>query len=269
MRCNAVLLGALLFLVGCRQSVIHDLNESDATTLLARLQSGNLSAEKERQPDGRWTLTVASGDAVRAIQIIDGSRMLKVLDAPRLDRSSLTSSREDQRFHYERALSREIEKTLLSLRGVLEAKVHLNLPGQEYGFRKERTSNASGSVLLVSAAEFSTSDQQIASLVSGASGVPADRISVLITPTHQQERSTTTEASTAVTAPHSPPKSEEAVSDTGPKSPIQREETAIESEVTAAFPSLSVVAAGMITLVGLSLTFYFTRKTWGGRLTNA
>lgn len=252
MRCKAVLLGALIFIIGCRQSVIHDLNESDATTLLARLQSGNLSAEKERQADGRWTLTVASRDAVRAIQIIDGSRMLKVLDAPRLDRSSLTSSREDQRFHYERALSREIEKTLLSLRGVLEAKVHLNLPGQEYGFRKERPSTASGSVLLVSAPEFTTSDQQIASLVSGASGVPADRISVLITPTHPEEKATPATASSAASSTYSPP-----------------EMAIIEPEVTGALPSLSVFAAGLIILVGLSLTFYFTRKSWGGRLTNA
>lgn len=258
MRGKHLLLALLLIAVGCRQSVIHDLSETDATTLLVRLQSANLAADKERQADGKWTLTVPTRDAARAIKVIDGSRMLKVLDSPRLDKSSFTSSREDQRFQFERALSREIEKTLLSLRGVLEAKVHLNLPSSEMLFRRERTDRASGSALLVLGTEFSTSKEEIASLISGASGVSSDKISVLLTggqeinevpPEKLGVQSRTQETST--------PDSERPLS-------TDKKELLEQDESTTSAP-LSLTFALATIFIGIAVTLYFLKRSWGGR----
>ncbi len=93
----------------------------------------------------------------------------------------MLASREDQRFRYERSLSHEIELTLSNAPGVLESRVHLNLPaidpifGQPLG-KKE----GSGSVLLV-VRDAVLKREEVATLVAGASGVPEESISVLIT----------------------------------------------------------------------------------------
>ena len=63
--------------------------------------------------------------------------------------------------------------------GVLEARVHLNLPETDplFGTRKEST--GSGSVLLVVDARYVAKDEEISGLVSGAAGIPAAKVAVL------------------------------------------------------------------------------------------
>ena len=92
------------------------------------------------------------------------------------------SSREQQRFQFERSLSSSIETTLSALDGVLDVRVHLNLPVSDPLFGKPVNSQDKGSasVLLITGSVFPNSNEQIASLVAGASGISSKNVSVLI-----------------------------------------------------------------------------------------
>lgn len=93
----------------------------------------------------------------------------------------MLSSREEQRFQFERALSRELESTLGALDGVFEARVHLNLPPIDPIFGQQLSpTKGTASVLLLVGADFSAHLTEISSMVAGASGIPIGGVSVLV-----------------------------------------------------------------------------------------
>ena len=88
-------------------------------------------------------------------------------------------SREEQWFRYERSVAVSIEESLSTIRGVLETRVHLNLPEKDPLFGTKKLDVGSGSVLLVVDDRYATEKTDVANLVSGAAGIPAQYISVL------------------------------------------------------------------------------------------
>ncbi len=179
---NKIILFLTLFLlIGCKESILHDLGESDANRILTRLHSSGIVTEKEKQADGRWSITVPKKNAPQALQLLAEARVFRRAQRTDNRSSSLLSSREEQRFHFERALSREIESTLISLDGVLEARVHMNLPPTDPLFGKRfGDQEGSGSAMLVVAQNFLPQRNEIALLISGASGIEPSKISVLL-----------------------------------------------------------------------------------------
>lgn len=182
-RAKGVLLAIFLatFLTGCDETILHDLTEQDANRVLSRLSSGNLRAKKVIQSDGRWSISVSKDSVVPSLNFLDSTRVLspRQAGAGAGNKSGFVPSREEQRFRYERAVAISIEESLAAMRGVLEARVHLNLPESDplFGTRKENL--GSGSVLLVTDSSLSAKDDEIAALVSGAAGIPAGKVSVL------------------------------------------------------------------------------------------
>lgn len=168
-------------LAGCDEQILHDLSEQDANKVLSRLSVGNLDAKKVLQSDGRWAISVPRDVIVPALAYLDTNRVL----SPRSSvvghggKSSFVPSREEQWFRYERSVAVSIEESLNAMLGVLEARVHLNLPETDplFGTRKEST--GSGSVLLVVDARYVAKDEEISGLVSGAAGIPAAKVAVL------------------------------------------------------------------------------------------
>lgn len=175
------LLIAFTLLCGCDEQLVHDLNESEANRLITRLQASEIEASKAQQSDGKWSVVVAHEQYLSALRYLDQARLLKSqADAPEYQ-SSMIASRDEQRFQFERSLSKEIEATLRSVGGVLEARVHLNLPQVDPLLGRRLAGNAgSGSVLLVTGGEFSLSNEEVAQLVSGACGISNTAVSVLI-----------------------------------------------------------------------------------------
>lgn len=160
---------------------MHDLSESDANRVLSRLSVEDLGAEKISQPDGRWAIAVPREKIVPALAFLDANRVLNQRGAnvPTTNKRSLVPGREEQRFQYERSVALSIEDSLSAIQGVLEARVHLNLPETDplFGTRKEDA--GSGSVLLVVDSRFTAQDGDISSLVAGAAGIPSTKINVL------------------------------------------------------------------------------------------
>lgn len=182
-----IFLGIFFCLSACRDVIVHDLTESEANKMLTHLLNTRFDVKKEKQADGQWSLSLPQKESARAIKVLSDNRMLKQESNPLPSKNGLMSSREEQRFIYERALSREIEATLSAMAGVLQARVHLNLPVQDPFFGQNiDNSKSSASVLLVVGNEiFAKTD--IVSLVSGASGIPASAVSVITTRSNQSE----------------------------------------------------------------------------------
>jgi len=144
------------------------------------LHDSGLDVEKKIQPDGKWSIAVPKDNSMVALRLLEDKRVLRSPSKSNLLKGSVISSREAQKFEYERGLSREIENTLMSLDGVLDARVHLNLPTPDPLLGKVSGNMAgTGSVLMVINANMTLGNGDIAGLVSGASGIPADKISVI------------------------------------------------------------------------------------------
>ncbi len=172
----------LILLTGCKEKVLHNLSETDANRVFAALSHSGIESTKEFQTDGKWSIAVDSSEMVPALRILGEKRIVKSDQDTPPKKSSMISSRETQRFEYERGLSQEIERTLLSIEGVLDARVHLNLPQVDpiLGTKSDKDSG-SASVLLIAQSDFSIDKLDLAQLVSGASGVISEKISILVT----------------------------------------------------------------------------------------
>ncbi len=171
-----------LSVCGCTEQILHDLTEAEANRIVSRLQGAELTAQKVLQSDGRWAISLPERQASAGLRYLEDHR---VVSSQRSDNFSfakggLIPSREEQRFRYERALAAAIEESLQAVKGVLEARVHLNLPQSDsiFGERGEKVLGSSAVLLLVDD-RFNTEERDIARLVAGAAGLQVERISVL------------------------------------------------------------------------------------------
>jgi type III secretion protein J len=171
----------LVFLGGCKEQIVHNLDEVDANKIITTLHVGGIKADKKTQPDGRWAIAVEESESMLALKLLEEKRTLRIPVKASTIKGSMISSREAQKFEYERGLSQEIENTILTLEGILEARVHLNLPTPDPLLGKSGgNQNGTGSVLIVTRPNLDMNKTEIAKLVSGASGILSDNISVLV-----------------------------------------------------------------------------------------
>jgi len=180
---NNILLIALLALVliGCRQEILHNLTESDANTLLTKLNSAGIRAKKAQDGPDIWSISVQGKDEFKALKYLSGRHAIRQSAESSAGKSGLLMNQEDKRFQLERTLSHEIENTLLTVGGTLDARVHLNLPlADPFALTDESSAGPSGSVLLLTSAEFSLSEDQVASIVAGAAGIARERLTVVL-----------------------------------------------------------------------------------------
>jgi type III secretion protein J len=172
---------SILFSCG-RIEVLHDLDETEANRLLRIFYEKNLDVEKQRQANGSWTLSVVPQDELVALEQLQSQRLFQRPKRVLEKSDRIASSREEQRFRYERSLSAALEDTLETLDGVLEARVHLYLPPRDPVFGKLLENNfpASGSVLIVQDHHFSSSAGDLALLVAAAAGLKGENIAVML-----------------------------------------------------------------------------------------
>jgi len=118
---------------------------------------------------------------VPALAFLDSNRVLvsRVSHGAGNQKSGFVPSREEQWFRYERSISYSLEESLAALAGVLEARVHLNLPETDPLFGTKKEGMGSGSVLLLVDSRYAASNDEISALVAGAAGLEPKQITVL------------------------------------------------------------------------------------------
>jgi type III secretory pathway lipoprotein EscJ len=186
-----ILVGLLVSVsLGCGdQPIVHDLAEEDANRLVDRLNTDSIEATKVDQGNGKWRLEVPATEAIEAISTVQRERLLEGVNRETPESPSLLAPRESQMFAHERALSITLEKTLLSINGIYDARIHLNIVAHHEAkslFTKMRSqdgienSHSSAAVLLVVDGKVEGVEQSVQRLVSGATGIPSERVSVIL-----------------------------------------------------------------------------------------
>ena len=171
----------LLLLCSCKEALLHNLSEIQANRLIGILNSEGIEASKELQADSKWTLMVNKQDLVDAISLLDSKRLLKDNTSTIKESSSLLGSNQEKNFYYERVLSSELEKTLLTLSGVFDARVHLNITKSDaLSLKNEDDVKTSASVLMVVNETEDFDENKIKSIISGASGIEPKDVSIVI-----------------------------------------------------------------------------------------
>ncbi|RIK06808.1 MAG: hypothetical protein DCC49_10990 [Acidobacteria bacterium] len=173
----------LLLLCGCKEQLLQNLTETQANNIVSSLSQAGIYSQKRKDSDGTWALLVGESDLSNALKLVDERRLLRATSAAGGPaKGSLLSSREEQRFSMERALSRELEGTLGSIDGVVEARVHLNMPPVDPLLGRSITgAKGSASVLLVTAQDSGLDRRQVSQLVAGAAGIAVEHVAVVVT----------------------------------------------------------------------------------------
>lgn len=178
-----IILAFLVFSqVGCKEKIVHNLSESDANKLVTRLYLAQVNPEKVRQADGTWAISVPKKNSLKAISLLEESRVFKKYNSNVESGKSLLSSRMEQKLTYENSLSSQLEYTLGSVKGVLESHVHLNLSSNTdfWNHEENKLKQDSASILLIVNNDFVLKEEDVKKIISGASGVTSEKVSVVI-----------------------------------------------------------------------------------------
>lgn len=184
------LLPLLLLSGACTgDELLHGLDEQQANEVLVALDEGGVRGEKRRAQgtEEGWVVTVSSGDARGARQLLS-ERELPRARTPGFGDvfggGGMVPTPVEEHARYLHALSGELSRSLESLDGVVEARVHLGLP-QDDPLRAGDRLPPRAAVLIrcrpAACATVRAMEQGIRGLVAGAAdGLTPDAVSLLV-----------------------------------------------------------------------------------------
>lgn len=176
-----------LALTGCRETILHELEESEANQAKVVLAEHGISTEKKKEGAG-WSLSVDAESVNQALQLLDESRVVRRTVKGGADQSkSLVPGKEEREYYRERQLANNLEQTLERFPGIVEARVHLHLASLDRLKISAQDEAQSASVLLVSEADAVISEAKVKDLIAGASGVQIATVSVIVAPRPKKE----------------------------------------------------------------------------------
>lgn len=139
-------------IAGCTAPVAGGLVEDDANRVMVALERVGVDAQKEVDPasEGRYRVLVPRDEAARAVSALRDEELPPhaspgVLDA--MGKSSLVPSGAVEHAQLAIGLAGELERTLMSIDGVVSARVHVSLPPTD-PFGDAPRSRATASVLV-------------------------------------------------------------------------------------------------------------------------
>jgi type III secretory pathway lipoprotein EscJ len=167
-----------LLLTSCRQvELLHDLPEHDANRLLSALIKASISAEKERQDNELWSITVEKSTLSQALDLITAPTFIKSLkDRERTLPQGILPSRAQESMTLLTHRAQEIERLLETIPLVAEARVTLSPKGTA----SLDSASLTSSVVLLVEKDFNQSKDEIAQIVAGASGCAPTDVSLLL-----------------------------------------------------------------------------------------
>ncbi len=183
-----ILLIPAMVLFGCEEQVQHGLDEKQANEIVSALHERGLPAAKVAE-GGRKALYAISVDADDAK---DALRILAELGLPRpkpegfqelFAGAGLVPSASEERVRFLAALGGELSRTLESVDGVVEARVHLTVPTPAKFGQAVSPAKASAFVKVTSASatRIRAQREELAGLIAGAvEGLSVDQVSVVV-----------------------------------------------------------------------------------------
>jgi len=180
----------LLLLAGCAgEELLHGLDERQANEVLVALEEGGIAAGKhpEEGSEGTWLVKVAPAEAGPARRVLS-ERELPRARTPGFGDvfggGGMVPTPVEEHARYLHALSGELSRSVESLDGVVEARVHLGLP-QDDPLRAGDPRAPRAAVLVrcrpAACPSVRAMEPGIRALVAGAAdGLASDAVSVLV-----------------------------------------------------------------------------------------
>jgi type III secretion protein J len=120
---------------GCSTEIQHDLEEVEANEILVLLESNGIAASRERAGrSDEWIVSVPTSDASRSWQLLMAHGLPR-REVGGFDETfgepSLIPSPTEERVRLQRATAGQLERSLMAMDHVVDARVHLVLPVRE------------------------------------------------------------------------------------------------------------------------------------------
>ena len=135
----------LLALAGCKVELYSGLNETEANEIVAALADGRIAARKEHVDGADWQVQVDEDRVGAALELLRAQGLPEQRYASMGDmfqKQGLVSTPAEERMRYIFAVSQELSRTLRSIDGVVEARVHVVIPQDDPLSDKVRPSSA-------------------------------------------------------------------------------------------------------------------------------
>ncbi|MBX7149080.1 hypothetical protein K1X76_08330 [bacterium] len=216
-------LAVLLFIAACNEQVtlVQDLDQKNTNAILFVLAKNGISAQKqvvEKQQEKSWVVTVASGDEVRAREILMMNQLPKErqlgLSGVCKD-AGLIPTPKTEKCRELLALKGEIINSLESIQGVVSADVVLNVPEKE-DFPDENAppKRPTASVVIEVSAEFgkNITESKVQQFVANAvTGMDVRDVAVIISMPGQKKDTPTDTTAQIETGDKVSPENEDVV----------------------------------------------------------
>ena len=122
-----------LTLVACGVPVATGLDDGEANRVFVALDQAGVDANKEPDPiaEGKWKVSVSRDDAARALSVLREEELPRpspqgVLEA--IGKESLVPSEAAEHAQLVAGLAGDLERSFAGIDGILNARVHLNVP---------------------------------------------------------------------------------------------------------------------------------------------
>ena len=135
----------VLALAGCKVELYSGLNETEANEIVAVLADGRIAARKEHVDGADWQVQVDEDRVGAALDLLRAQGLPAQHYASMGDmfqKQGLVSTPAEERMRYIFAVSQELSRTLRSIDGVVEARVHVVIPQDDPLSDKVRPSSA-------------------------------------------------------------------------------------------------------------------------------
>jgi len=183
---SLLLLVGTSLLLGCGQQLLGELDESSANQVVSALRLEGVQASKHPAGDKGWRVDVPGDEFARAVQLLvrhnlpprqfDGLGVV-------FRKESLVSTPVEERARFIYALSQELERSLMQMDGVVQARVHPVIPPSDPLSTQRISASASVLIKYRPESEVPRRDAMVRALVAaGIEGLAYDDVRVLMVP---------------------------------------------------------------------------------------
>lgn len=177
----AIVLLLALLAFGCSDELFAGLDEDTANEVVGALGEGGIDARKVEAGRGRFAVHVPTGTTLESIQI------LRVRGLPRaaqhaVPARSIVPSAAEEHLTLQRATAASLRESLLTIPGVVDARVNLSLPPTRTG-REDASGPRASVVVRYTGTTSPVSEADVRRIVAGAiPRMDAAAVEVLLTP---------------------------------------------------------------------------------------
>ena len=180
------LLAGALMLTGCKEeATLHaQLEEHQANLVMAALLDAGIDCRKREGEENLWNVVIDTRDFAAAVNLLEsqGLPQRKYQGVTEVfKKSGMVSSPSEERIRFMDALAQDLARTISSIDGILDARVHIVLPENDPFSKNTLPSSAAVAIRSRWDAEVEDLIPQIKSLVKNAiEGLQYEKITVTV-----------------------------------------------------------------------------------------